>query len=164
MNIRRVRFFSPRDPFRLRQKWASVVRARRKGQRVLFEDPVAVLSVPWFISRLDCRAVITVRHPAGVVSSLKDWATRSTSTRRLVGRSPISRANRIRSRCHFGVTAVFRSIVGPAFFRARSDWPPARSSVFDAKRTTSVRSSTRSATGTCKHLPAPEALVAGIGL
>jgi hypothetical protein len=70
-DIRRARLVSPRDPFRTIEKWTRVTRARRKGQRILFKDPFAVFSAPWFISRLHCRAVISIRHPAAVVSSLK---------------------------------------------------------------------------------------------
>lgn len=70
-DIRRARLVSPRDPFRVIEKWTRVARARRKSQRILFKDPFAVFSAPWFISRLHCRAVISIRHPAAVVSSLK---------------------------------------------------------------------------------------------
>lgn len=41
------------------------------GQRVLIKDPFAVFSTPWFAKRLNCKIVITVRHPAGFASSLK---------------------------------------------------------------------------------------------
>jgi hypothetical protein len=70
-DIRRARVVSPRDPFRIVQKWTRISRARRKRQRILFKDPFAVFSAGWFISRLGCTAVFTVRHPAAVVSSLK---------------------------------------------------------------------------------------------
>jgi hypothetical protein len=45
-------------------------------KRALLKDPFAVFSAPWFANRLNCKVVITVRHPAAVVSSLKrlDWA------------------------------------------------------------------------------------------
>jgi len=45
-------------------------------QRPLIKDPFAVFSAPWFAERLGCQVVITVRHPAGFVSSLKrlNWA------------------------------------------------------------------------------------------
>jgi hypothetical protein len=44
-------------------------------QRPLIKDPFAVFSAPWFASRLGCRVVLTVRHPAAFASSLKrlDW-------------------------------------------------------------------------------------------
>lgn len=41
------------------------------GQRLLIKDPFAVFSVPWFAEKLNCKVVITVRHPAALVSSLK---------------------------------------------------------------------------------------------
>ena len=70
-DIRRARLVSPRDPLRVIEKWTRVARARRNSQRILFKDPFAVFSAPWFISRLHCSAVISIRHPAAVVSSLK---------------------------------------------------------------------------------------------
>jgi hypothetical protein len=46
-----------------------------RGQRPLIKDPFAVFSMPWFAKTLDCKMVITVRHPAAFASSLKrlDW-------------------------------------------------------------------------------------------
>ena len=41
------------------------------GQRALIKDPFAVFSTPWFAKRLNCKVVITARHPAGFASSLK---------------------------------------------------------------------------------------------
>jgi hypothetical protein len=41
------------------------------GQRVLIKDPFALFSTPWFAEKHKCQIVITVRHPAGFVSSLK---------------------------------------------------------------------------------------------
>ena len=38
--------------------------------RILFKDPFAVLSAPWFAQRLGCKVIIMIRHPAGFVSSL----------------------------------------------------------------------------------------------
>jgi hypothetical protein len=70
-DISRARLISPRDPFRIVQKWASTTRARRTRQRVLFKDPFAVFSADWFIAKLRCKTVISIRHPAAVVSSLK---------------------------------------------------------------------------------------------
>jgi hypothetical protein len=40
-------------------------------QRPLLKDPFAVFSIPWFIQRLGCQVVVTVRHPAAFASSLK---------------------------------------------------------------------------------------------
>ncbi len=42
-----------------------------RGQRALLKDPFAVFSTPWFAKRLNCKIVITVRHPAAFASSLK---------------------------------------------------------------------------------------------
>ena len=44
---------------------------RLTGQRALIKDPFAIFSIPWFAEKLDCRTVVTVRHPAGFASSLK---------------------------------------------------------------------------------------------
>ena len=41
------------------------------GQRVLIKDPFAVFSVPWFAKKLNCKVVVTVRHPAAFANSLK---------------------------------------------------------------------------------------------
>lgn len=50
--------------------WGGVTR-----RPALLKDPFAVFSLPWFMERLDCRVVVTVRHPAAFASSLKrlDW-------------------------------------------------------------------------------------------
>lgn len=42
-----------------------------RGHRALLKDPFAVFSTPWFAKQLNCRVVITVRHPAAFASSLK---------------------------------------------------------------------------------------------
>jgi hypothetical protein len=42
-----------------------------RGQRALLKDPFAVFSTPWFAKRLNCKVIITVRHPAAFASSLK---------------------------------------------------------------------------------------------
>ena len=41
------------------------------GQRVLIKDPFAVFSAPWFAKKLNCKVLITVRHPAAFTNSLK---------------------------------------------------------------------------------------------
>ena len=45
-------------------------------QHPLLKDPFAAFSVPWFVERLNCRAIVTVRHPAAFASSLKrlNWS------------------------------------------------------------------------------------------
>jgi hypothetical protein len=42
-----------------------------RGQRALLKDPFAVFSTPWFAQKLNCKIVITIRHPGGFASSLK---------------------------------------------------------------------------------------------
>jgi hypothetical protein len=42
-----------------------------QGQRVLIKDPFAVFSTEWFARRLNCKVVVTVRHPAAFASSLQ---------------------------------------------------------------------------------------------
>lgn len=49
--------------------WWSFVRSR--GRRPLVKDPHAVFSAEWFAERLGSDVVVTVRHPAAVVSSWK---------------------------------------------------------------------------------------------
>lgn len=44
---------------------------RIRRARPLIKDPFAVFSTAWFVRRLNCRAVITIRHPAAFASSLK---------------------------------------------------------------------------------------------
>jgi hypothetical protein len=43
--------------------------------RPLIKDPFAIFSLGWFIERLGCQVVVTIRHPAAFASSLKrlDW-------------------------------------------------------------------------------------------
>jgi hypothetical protein len=70
-DIRRMRFGSPRDPFRIGQKWTSFLIGRLQNRRLLIKDPFAVFSIDWFVRRLNCQVVVIVRHPLGVISSLK---------------------------------------------------------------------------------------------
>jgi hypothetical protein len=62
---------SSRDFFRMGRDLGTFLRGRALHQRPLLKDPFAVFSLPWFVERLDCRVVVTVRHPAGFASSLK---------------------------------------------------------------------------------------------
>jgi hypothetical protein len=66
---------SRKDVLRMGRDWNIFLRGRLSRQRPLLKDPFAVFSAPWFAERLDCRVVITVRHPAAFASSLKrlDW-------------------------------------------------------------------------------------------
>jgi Sulfotransferase domain len=54
--------------------WRSFMRGR--GRRPLVKEPHAVFSAEWFARRLGSDVVVTVRHPAAVVSSWKrlDWS------------------------------------------------------------------------------------------
>jgi hypothetical protein len=54
--------------------WLSFVRSR--GLRPLVKEPHAVFSAEWFLDRLGSEVVVTVRHPAAVVSSWKrlEWS------------------------------------------------------------------------------------------
>jgi hypothetical protein len=67
--IRSIR--SRRDFLRMGRDFLIFYNGLMRGQRVLLKDPFAVFSTPWFARRLDCRVVITVRHPAAFASSLK---------------------------------------------------------------------------------------------
>ena len=62
---------SRRDLLRMGRDLGIFLRGRVLGQPVLIKDPFAVFSLPWFIERLGCRVVVTVRHPAAFASSLK---------------------------------------------------------------------------------------------
>ena len=42
-----------------------------RGQRALIKDPFAVFSAGWFAKKLNCKVVVTVRHPAAFTSSLQ---------------------------------------------------------------------------------------------
>lgn len=66
---------SSKDFLRMGRDFSIFLRGRFLHQRPLIKDPFSIFSAPWFASRLGCRVVITVRHPAGFASSLKrlDW-------------------------------------------------------------------------------------------
>lgn len=67
---------SRKDLMRMGRDVATFLNGRLHRQRPLLKDPFAVFSAPWFKERLDCQVVITIRHPAAFVSSLKrlGWA------------------------------------------------------------------------------------------
>jgi hypothetical protein len=69
--IRRCR--NRTDVLHTLRSWRGFVRGR--NQRPLVKEPHAVFSIPWFVERLASDVVVTVRHPAAVVSSWKrlDW-------------------------------------------------------------------------------------------
>ena len=62
---------SRKDFLRMGRDFMIFYNALERGQRALLKDPFAVFSVPWFAMRLNCRVVITVRHPAAFASSLQ---------------------------------------------------------------------------------------------
>jgi hypothetical protein len=62
---------SRRDFLRMGRDLGIFLRGRILHQLVLLKDPFAVFSLPWFIEQLNCRVVVTVRHPAAFASSLK---------------------------------------------------------------------------------------------
>lgn len=66
---------SRKDLLRMGRDAAIFLTGRLCRQRPLLKDPFAVFSLPWFIQRLNCQVVVTVRHPAAFASSLKrlDW-------------------------------------------------------------------------------------------
>ncbi len=62
---------SRKDFLRLGRDFWIFYNGLMRGQRTLLKDPFAVFSTPWFAKRLNCKVVITVRHPAAFASSLK---------------------------------------------------------------------------------------------
>lgn len=62
---------SLKDVLRMGRDWNIFTRGRIFHKRPLIKDPFAVFSAPWFAKRLNCQVVVTVRHPAAFVSSLK---------------------------------------------------------------------------------------------
>jgi hypothetical protein len=67
--IRSIR--SRKDFLRMGRDFMIFYYALERGQRALLKDPFAVFSVPWFMQKLNCKVVITVRHPAAFASSLQ---------------------------------------------------------------------------------------------
>jgi hypothetical protein len=69
--LRRCRTYN--DMLHTLRWWRSFVRSR--GRRPLVKEPHAVFSAEWFARRLGSDVVVTVRHPAAVVSSWKrlEW-------------------------------------------------------------------------------------------
>ena len=62
---------SRRDFLRMGRDFMLFYNALMRGQRALLKDPFAVFSVPWFANKLNCKVVVTVRHPAAFASSLQ---------------------------------------------------------------------------------------------
>ncbi|MBI5945054.1 MAG: sulfotransferase [Chloroflexi bacterium] len=62
---------SRKDFLRMGRDLSIFANGKLRKQRPLLKDPFAVFSAPWFAQKLNCRVVITVRHPGGFASSLK---------------------------------------------------------------------------------------------
>jgi hypothetical protein len=61
---------SPRDMGRMVRDWSRFARYRRRRARPLLKDPIAVFSAEWLAERFGSSVVVTIRHPAGFVSSI----------------------------------------------------------------------------------------------
>jgi hypothetical protein len=62
---------SQKDFMRMGRDLSIFMNGKLLGQRALLKDPFAVFSAPWFAQKLNCKVVITIRHPGGFASSLK---------------------------------------------------------------------------------------------
>ncbi len=62
---------SRKDLLRMGRDGREFLWGRLRRLRPLLKDPFALFSIPWFIQRLGCQVVVTVRHPAAFASSLK---------------------------------------------------------------------------------------------
>jgi hypothetical protein len=67
---------SQKDFLRMGRDFSIFMNGKLRGQRALLKDPFAVFSAPWFAQKLNCKVVITIRHPGGCASSLKrlNWS------------------------------------------------------------------------------------------
>jgi hypothetical protein len=82
---------SARDALRMGRDLGTFVRGGLLHQRPLLKDPFAIFSIPWFMDRLDCQVLVTVRHPAAFASSLKrlNWRFDFND---LLGQPPLMKA------------------------------------------------------------------------
>jgi Sulfotransferase domain len=62
---------SRKDLLRMGRDLGIFCRGALMRQIPVLKDPFAIFSLPWFIERLNCRVVVTVRHPAAFANSLK---------------------------------------------------------------------------------------------
>ena len=62
---------SRKDIMRMGRDFFLFTSGRLRRNHVLLKDPFASFSMPWFVERLNCQVVVSIRHPAGFVSSLK---------------------------------------------------------------------------------------------
>jgi hypothetical protein len=58
-----------RQAAKMVKNWTDFTWGRLARRRPLVKDPFAVLSAPWLARRFDAEVVVSVRHPAAVVSS-----------------------------------------------------------------------------------------------
>ena len=67
---------SRKDFLRMGRDSKTFLQGKLLARRPLLKDPFAIFSINWFARRLKCQVVITVRHPAAFVSSLKrlNWS------------------------------------------------------------------------------------------
>ncbi len=67
---------SQKDFLRMGRDLGVFLRGRLLRARPLLKDPFAVFSLAWFAERLNCKILVTIRHPAGFASSLKrlNWS------------------------------------------------------------------------------------------
>ena len=67
---------SRKDFLRMGRDSKTFLQGKLFARRPLLKDPFAIFSIGWFARRLKCQVVITVRHPAAFVSSLKrlNWS------------------------------------------------------------------------------------------
>lgn len=67
---------SRKDFLRMGRDTKEFIQGKLLDRRPLLKDPFAIFSIGWFARRLNSQIVITVRHPAAFVSSLKrlNWS------------------------------------------------------------------------------------------
>jgi hypothetical protein len=65
----------PYDVLRTINNWQAFGRGRRRGRRVMIDDPFCAFTLPWLVERLRCRAVLLVRHPAAIASRWQRYGT-----------------------------------------------------------------------------------------
>lgn len=67
---------SPYDLAKMAKYLSTFTAGRIRHSRPILDDPYAVFAARWLADRHFCRVVYLVRHPAGIVSSLKRIGTR----------------------------------------------------------------------------------------
>jgi hypothetical protein len=61
---------SPRDALRMLRDFAYFETRRRRGDRVVMKDPLALFSAEWLAETFDMPVVVLIRHPAAFAASL----------------------------------------------------------------------------------------------